>query len=278
MLAAVVRPKNLTLISAVLLALISGFFVWLYLASLRGNVVNPAGQTRTVVVAAQFIPARAKITRDMLQLSNRPALDAEPDALVNPAAAVGAGALISIPAGASITTAEITIGNEALASAVRPGMRAVSITLDRVRGVAGLIMPGDRVDIIAIPPRSGSETPVARTILRGVRVLALGSRVDTVATPTEADTQNLTTATLAVTPQQADLLAMADVNATLRLALRSPEEPANSLPPEHFALAPPDAQPAVVAPQAVRQPARGAVQPPAAHSGIPVIDGTADSK
>src|SRR5579872_131838 len=100
MLAALVRPKNLTLISAVLLALISGFFVWLYLASLRGNVANPAGQSRTVVVAAQFIPARAKITRDMLQLSNRPALDAEPDALIDPAAAVGAGALISIPAGA----------------------------------------------------------------------------------------------------------------------------------------------------------------------------------
>jgi len=97
-----------------------------------------------------------------------------------------------------------------------------------------------------------------------------------VTAPTDADTQNQTTATLGVTPQQADLLAMADINATLRLALRSPEEPANSLPPEHFELtpnAPAAAIPPIAAP-AVPVPAPAAAQPAAVHPGIPVIDGT----
>jgi pilus assembly protein CpaB len=278
MLAAVAKPKNLTLISAALLALVTGFSVWLYLSSLRQSQIDLSGQSRKVLVAAHLIPARAKITRDMLQLEDRRASDVDPDALVDPAVAVGADALIAIPAGASITTAEIATKNAALASMLKPGMRAVSITLDRVRGVAGLITPGDRVDVIAIPPRSGDETPVAKTILRGVLVLALGSRVDTVTAPTDADTQNQTTATLGVTPTQADLLAMADINATLRLALRSPEEPANSLPPEHFALtpnAPAAALPPIAAP-AVPVPVHAA-EPPAAAPGIPVIDGTTGS-
>jgi len=171
MLAAVAKPKNLTLISAALLALMTGFFVWLYLSSLRQSQTELSGQ-RTVLVAAHLIPARSLITRDMLQLESRRASDVDPDALVDPAAAVGADALIAIPAGASITTTEIAAKNAALASMLKPGMRAVSITLDRVRGVAGLITPGDRVDVIAIPPRAGDETPVARTILRGVLVLA----------------------------------------------------------------------------------------------------------
>jgi pilus assembly protein CpaB len=277
MLAAVAKPKNLTLISAALLALMTGFAVWLYLSSLRQNQIDLTGQSRTVLVASRLIPARGVITRDMLQLESRRASDVDPDALVDPAAAVGADALIAIPAGASITTAEIATKNAALASMLKPGMRAVSITLDRVRGVAGLITPGDHVDVIAIPPRSGDETPAAKTILRGVLVLALGSRVDTVAAPTDADTQNQTTATLGVTPSQADLLAMADINATLRLALRSPEEPANSLPPEHFELAPPNAPVAAPVPIAVPAPAQPAARPAAVQPGIRVIDGTTDS-
>jgi pilus assembly protein CpaB len=277
MLAAAAKPKNLTLISAVLLALLTGFAVWLYLASLRQDQIDLTGQSRPFLVASRLIPARAVITRDMLQLENRRVADVDPDALVDPGLAVGADALIAIPAGASITTAEITTKNSALASMLKPGMRAVSITLDRVRGVAGLITPGDRVDVIAIPPRSGDETPAAKTILRGVLVLALGSRVDTATTPTDADTQNQTTATLGVTPKQADLLAMADINATLRLALRSPEEPANSLPPEHFELAPANVPAAAPASIAAPAQAPAAAQPAAVPRGIPIIDGTTDS-
>jgi pilus assembly protein CpaB len=111
---------------------------------------------------------------------------------------------------------------------LQTGMRAVSIPIDRVKGVSGLVQPGDRVDVIAIPPRQANQPPTAVTILRGIRVLAIGTTLESASATPSPDEQNATTATLEVNPKQADLLAMADVNTTLRLALRSPEEPIRS--------------------------------------------------
>ena len=79
--------------------------------------------------------------------------------------------------GSQLTSSEIgTNVASALPVRLQPGMRAVSIPVDRVKDVAGLIQPGDRVDVIAIPPaRSNGPPPKAVTIFRAVRVLAVGN-------------------------------------------------------------------------------------------------------
>jgi Flp pilus assembly protein CpaB len=159
-------------------------------------------------------------------------------------------------------------------------MRAVSIQIDKVKGVSGLVQPGDRVDIIAIPPRQGNEPPPAAAILRGVKVLAVGTSLETTSATPSPQEQNSTTVTLEVTPSQADLIAMADTNATLRLALRSPREPLNSMPTEALrfpaeekqaAAPPPQQQPQQQPPQPA--PAREQVAKADPTSGIMVIDG-----
>ncbi len=163
-------------------------------------------------------------------------------------------------------------------------MRAVSIQIDKVKGVSGLIEPGDYVDVIAVLPRIGNKPPPASAILRGIRVLAIGESLEySSATPSPQEA-NSTTVTLEVTPKQADLIAMADLNTVLRLALRSPREPLNSLPTE--ALAWPDLQqPAPAAPVAPEpQPyappvvaqapaAKPAKADPPSLSSVVVIDG-----
>jgi Flp pilus assembly protein CpaB len=99
----------------------------------------------------------------------------------------------------------------------------------------------------------------------------------TSATPSP-DYQNSTTVTLEVTPKQADLLASADANTTLRLALRSPREPLNSEPTESLQL--PVAQiaaapaPAPAPAAAAAAPAPQPAQPrPDPHGNIMIIDG-----
>jgi Flp pilus assembly protein CpaB len=157
-------------------------------------------------------------------------------------------------------------------------MRAVSIQIDKVKGVSGLVQPGDRVDIIAIPPRQGAEAPPAAAILRGIKVLAVGTSLEqSSATPSPQEQQS-TTVTLEVTPRQADLIAMADTNATLRLALRSPREPLNSEPTEALRFPAEERQQAAApAPQPQAQPPAPAPQQQVAKtdptSGIMVIDG-----
>jgi pilus assembly protein CpaB len=270
--------RRTTLLIALVLALGTGWLTLSYVSSLRSQ---SQAQVRQVLVSTAEIPARSTITASMFETQNRPSTGLQPDALADPNAAVGQVALVTIPAGSQITTSEIgTQTNSSLPVRLQPGMRAVSIQFDRVRGVSGLIQSGDRVDVIAIPSKIGNYAAPAVTILRGIRVLAIGDALESPSATPPPDEQSATTVTLEVNITQADLLAWADANSTLRLALRSPKEPiptqaALTLPllAEAFAESPiaPAPAPAPAAPSA---PAPPAPRPdPPLFGGVQVIVG-----
>lgn len=280
------NTKRVTLLTAAVLALGTGYMTISYLESLQRQAAPTHSLMHVVVVAAVDIPPRAKILASMLKREKRAADEIDPDALVDERQVVGKHALISIPSGSTITQSKIG-ANVDMVFAVRipHGMRAVSIAIDRVKGVSGLVQPGDRVDVIAIPPRVNGE-PRAYTIIRGAVVMALGNQLETAgsATPNPLPPE-LTAVTLAVTPTQADLLSMADINTTLRLSLRPPEESSRSLPPESLVFAANgEAVPATPGPvmypaaavyapvPSPPQPAAPAIAPPQPH-GVIVIDG-----
>jgi pilus assembly protein CpaB len=264
--------RRTTLLIAIVLAIGTGLLTLNYLGALKSQSAA-AGAPRDVFVASTEITAREPITAAMLTKVERPATTIDPDTVTDEKEIVGSLALISIPVGATITSSKIgRPANAALPVRLTPGMRAVSVEIDRVKGVSGLLQAGDRVDVIAVP-KSGNEPPPASTILRGVRILAMGSTLEYSSATPNPNESNSTTVTLEVTPSQADLLAMADVNTILRLALRSPREKQNSLPAEalHFphmdAPAGPPAAPAV---------AQAAAPAPPQHVGtssVLVIDG-----
>ena len=230
------NSRRTTLIVAVILAIGAGWLTLSYLSSLQRQT-NANSAPRDIVVAAVDIPARVTITPQMLTHIQRPTSAVDPNALMDPRQAVGALTLITIPAGSGIPSAMIGHPSDVgLPVRLKAGMRAVSVQIDKVKGVSGLIEPGDYVDVIADPPKAAAEPPPASAILRGVRVLAIGDSLEnSSATPSPQEASS-TTVTLEVTPKQADLLVMADLNTTLRLALRSPKEPLNSQPVEalHF--------------------------------------------
>jgi pilus assembly protein CpaB len=282
------NTRRTTLIIALVVAVLTGWLTLNYLSSIqRSSAV--ANQPTEILVAAQEIPARIPITAAMLAKATRPAAAVEPDALTDPNKVIGALSLITIPAGSTITLSKV--GHPAdvgLPVRLTPGMRAVSISIDKVKGVSGLIEPGDRVDVIAIPPKSTAVPPPAATILRGIRVLAVGPLLENTSATPPPEAQIFTTITLEVTPKQVDLLEMADLNTVLRLALRSPREPINSAPVEalHFpdgsggapqmaaaAAPPPDA--ATLALQALAQNQNKPAPVPASpvYSGVQIIDG-----
>ena len=276
------NARRIPLFVGIILALGTGVLMLNYLASVRGPAADAAA-TRAVVVAAHDIPARVPITADMLMTVQRPVAEVDSDALTDRAKAVGSIALITIPSGGAVTASKIgTVSALALPRRLSSGLRAVSISIDRVKGVSGLIEPGDRVDVIAVPPRVGNETPRATTILRGVLVLAMGGETETARATPSPDNQNTTTVTLAVLPKQADLLALADVNTTLRLALRAPQEPIRAYPAEPLQLgvapaAPPASvtvtAPAPAPPPQVAQAAKPRPAAQRANNSVPVYYG-----
>jgi pilus assembly protein CpaB len=280
------NTRRMTLLLAILLAIATGWLTLNYVNGLKRSELANNGAPRAVVVAAVDIPARTTITPAMLQERTLPSSAVEPDAMQQPAQAVGQLSLITIPAGSQVSASKIGRPSDVgLPVRLAPGKRAVSISIDKVKGISGMLEPGDRVDIIAIPPRNGNELPQAAAILRGIRVLAVGSTLEGASATPSPEEQNSTTVTLEVTPHQADLLASADANTQLRLALRSPREPLNSEPTEslQFPIAQVAAAPPAPQQQPDRVPAGTALaptpvrmaDPPARpeHGSIMIIDG-----
>lgn len=122
-----------------------------------------------------------------------------------------------------------------LAAVLRPGMRAVTIQVGPATGHAGLIDPGDRVDVILTAELPDSDMDqvaratlgevLARTILEDVRVVAVDRRTDSAAGSPEGGEEvqrtKMITATLEVSPMQGDRLVLGGHEGKLSLAVRS---------------------------------------------------------
>lgn len=108
-----------------------------------------------------------------------------------------------------------------LAVVLAPGMRAMSLPVSQETGAGGFILPGDRVDVImsrrAEESVDGREGYVTATVLRNIRVLAVGETTEV------GDEQNVegSNATLEVGPREAEVLAFAQAQGDLYLVLRS---------------------------------------------------------
>ncbi len=99
---------------------------------------------------------------------------------------------------------------------VPPGKRAMAVGVNEVIGVSGFILPKDRVDVIATRTDQGTSKST-ETILQNVEVLAVGKRLE------QEGKQNIEvpTVTMAVTPEQAERLALALQEGKIHIALRS---------------------------------------------------------
>jgi pilus assembly protein CpaB len=100
-------------------------------------------------------------------------------------------------------------------------MRAVSIQVDKVSGVSGFVLPGDRVDVIAVVRPTGASTDVhAKTILQNLEVLAAGTKTE----QKGRDPITVQSVTLLVEPQGAEALALASSEGKIHLSLRNPND------------------------------------------------------
>lgn len=128
-----------------------------------------------------------------------------------------------ITAGEPITAAKLIKANQGgvLAAILPKGMRAISTRIEDKTAVGKMVLPNDRVDVILIRRLQGKdrgETFVSDTMFRNVRVLAIGQQIEIKdGKKSEASAQ---TATLELTPRQAELLALANSMGEISLTLR----------------------------------------------------------
>ncbi|MBV8333229.1 MAG: Flp pilus assembly protein CpaB [Candidatus Eremiobacteraeota bacterium] len=223
--------RTITIAVVAVLAFGVALIVYGVLTAPRKSAAPP----RNVVIASMNIPASARIVPSMVNTVQKPADQVEPDAFSDPSDAVGMIATSDIPLGAALSPARLARPSPPpQGPQVAVGMRAITIPIDVIKGVGGLLQPGDHVDVLASPPRGASQ-PVAFAIVRDAIVLAVGTNLAPVPQASGSPAPNATpappatTATLLVTPPQAATILSADLNSILRLALRSPHEPMRSL-------------------------------------------------
>lgn len=143
------------------------------------------------------------------------------------------GAMVrrSLSAGEPVRAADVMRPGDHgfLAAVLGPGMRAVTVAVDATTGAAGLIWPGDRVDLILTQTIQEAALPLGRrvaaeTVLSDVRVIAIDQQLVQGADSSQSDNQ-ARTITLEVTQEQAERVSVATRLGRLSLAVRSADSP-----------------------------------------------------
>ncbi|MCG2840574.1 Flp pilus assembly protein CpaB [Sandaracinobacter sp. RS1-74] len=211
------RSSIFLLVGAVLL----GLMAVLGVKTMMGNAAKPVAEAPKTyaVVAGRALKFGEKLDAQALKLAPWPGT--LPDGSyteVRDAIADGSRtALRDIKEGELLLASAISgeVGRLASSTLLGPEMRAVSIPLDETSGAGGFVAPGDRVDII-LTRQFGDEAAYAAAIIQGVRVLAVGQTQDTSA----SEPVLVKSATVEVTPNEAQKLVLAQKIGQIALALR----------------------------------------------------------
>lgn len=227
------QGRNLILLGvAVLVGIIAVIMANAYFSGVeqRQEKIAAQQQMARIVVATQPLEFGAPLTPQNVRLQNWPASSVPegafrsvPEALKNRRVA-----LRPMVPGEPVLASKVsgTDGRATLAALLPDGLRAVSIPVDAVNGVAGFVLPGTMVDILLTRQIEGdgasSDDQRSDLLLENVQVLA----VDQLASDKEGKPKSSKTATLAVTLHDAQRLAIARKLGTLSLALRKVESAA----------------------------------------------------
>jgi pilus assembly protein CpaB len=220
------RSNNLIiLLVAVALGGVAAFLARNWLAS-HAHFAGQAG-TGTIVVAATPLTFGAQLTGENLDEIPWSTRALPEGAFATKQEVLKEGrrmALASITHNEPILRSKITAPGQraTLSSILEPGKRAVTVRVDDVRGVAGFIQPGDRVDVVLIRTEMDSRKNESSSdiILQFAKVLAIdqitGERTEQ---PTIAKA-----VTLEVSPEEAQKILLATNIGRLSLVLRQPDE------------------------------------------------------
>jgi pilus assembly protein CpaB len=191
----------------------------------QAKVAPPMAMSEVLVANANLQPGHA-LASDQVRWERWPSASVDSSFItrrsVTSLSDAVKGTVVRVPlvSGQPVTTAAIVHGDAAgfMAALLMPDMRAISITISADSGAGGFILPNDHVDVILARKLEGTPPRVvAKTILSDVRVLAVDQTFKQ-----DKDTKTVIgkTATLEMTPSQAQSVAAAENLGTISLSLR----------------------------------------------------------
>lgn len=219
------KGNLLVLLAAVVMGGIAAFLARNWIAAQAHNAPPPAG---TIVVAAAPLTFGIALTRENLREISWPAGRLPDGAFASKEEILKDGrraALGPIARDEPVLKGKITGPDQraSLSALLDEGKRAVTVRVDDVRGVAGFVLPGDRVDVVlirSVPRVNGPHENISDVLLQHVKVLAVDQIVnERQETPTVAKA-----VTLEVATDQAQKVLLATNIGKLSLILRQAGE------------------------------------------------------
>ena len=246
---------------AICVGSVFAFATYNYVQKAPGRTV--AIPTTPVVVAASDLDIGAELDRDSVRAVEWPSRSVPNGAFGSVDEVIGRGIIVPLVENEPILPPKLA-SKEAgvgLPPAIPPGFRAVSVRVNEVIGVAGYVLPGTHVDVLAtVNPTSLQGDMTSKVILTNVQVLAAGTKIDR---ETDKDKpMPVSVVTLLVDPDQAERLTLAASEGKIQLALRNPLDRATPSTPgiRPAALLGPAPAPRASRPRA-RQPVKVAAAP-----------------
>ena len=251
--------EKFPLIIAIVCGILAILLLNVYLRSREGELLSkikqiqqqqaqatkkPPEKTAMVLLAKRDIPAQAEITRNDIAIEEIPVKYIQPGALASLDKVIGQIASTPITAREQILKTKLLPADKigkSLSEIMPEGKRAVTVVVDNIASLAGLLKPGDYVDVFALIfpppnikwPEAGAQKTTSRLIslFQDVKVLAIGGKyvASSDISPREprgtrksgVDSEAVT---LALDPQEAILLSFVQEHGKIKLSLRSSED------------------------------------------------------
>ena len=200
---------------------LAAFFALRYLREQTPRLIAAETPRAKVAIAARDMTLGTILSLEDVKLIDWPE-DAVPPGFVSTAdEIVGRGLITPVRANEVLLETKLAAkeAGGGLAISVPEGMRAVSVRVDEVIGVAGFVLPGTRVDVmVTLPPKPPRSETMTQVFLQNLLVLAAGQLVQQDA---EGKPVIVAVITLLVAPEQGELLVLGANEGKIQLALRN---------------------------------------------------------
>ncbi|MDB5289153.1 MAG: Flp pilus assembly protein CpaB [Phycisphaerales bacterium] len=198
----------------------------------KSNAATPTKSVQ-VVVAKVNVPPGQELTAEQLTMTTLAATSAPPEAFTATGDVVGRVLTMPLLTGQTVLQSSLapkgTIAG--LPSLVPPGMRAITIDVNEANGIAGMLQPGCRVDIISTLHQQKNGALITRTVVQNAMVQAVGQLLATAAKTDDGKPAPMfRTVTMVVTAREAEIIELANSSGRFRIALRGSGDKEDSDP------------------------------------------------
>jgi pilus assembly protein CpaB len=214
--------RNRTLLVLVLaagLAALATYGVFRVVKNIPERQVEVA--TKHVAVAAENLPLGTRLTKDQIKVVGWPAAAPVEGSFDSADAIVGRGLVQPVAANEPLTETKLAPkeAGAGLSPSIPTGMRALSVKVNDVIGVAGFTVPGARVDMVVVV--KDGDNSMARAVVSNLQVLTAGTKYD-IEQAKDGKPIPSSVVTLLVTPEQAERITLAQTEGRITLVLRNP--------------------------------------------------------